>query len=90
MLIHFEHEVRSGIGCSSIDRLFTHIVDMPFLPPVGMSVSDGDWYCSVSGLEWDNGRIIASTEPNKTSRDRTKQEMDEIESELIEQGWERA
>jgi len=90
MQVCFKLQVCEGIGCGSADRLFSHVVEMPFIPPVGMEVIDGDWSGTVDSMVYANGFVLAFVETDRTNKYRTVQEMDELENEYVEQGWVRS
>ena len=87
MQICFKLHVCHGLGTGSGDRLYSHVVEMPFVPPVGMEVIDGDWSGTVESLVYADGWTLAFVETDRTTKDRTTEEMDRLEKEYIEQGW---
>lgn len=87
MQIIFKKVVSASIGMSSLDRIFSHVVDMPFLPPVGMTVCDGDWEVIVESLCFANNQVFAFTEQDRTRSQRTAEELDALSEDYISEGW---
>jgi hypothetical protein len=88
MQIVFKLHVHEGIGTGGRDRLFSRVVEMPYLPPVGMEVIEGDWSATVESLAFANGQTFAFVEPDKSpNRYRTAEEMEDLASEYISEGW---
>jgi len=90
MQVCFKLEIRTGIGSSSDDVIFSHVVEMPFAPPVGMEVIDGDWSETVGSLVWSDGTLFAFAEPWKTNRRRTPEELAEEIALAESLGWVRS
>lgn len=90
MQVVFKLVVHAGIGMSSEDRIFSHVVDMPFLPPVGMEVCDGGWCATVESLCFANNQLFAFAAPNRCDARvgfRTKKTLDALSEDYIAEGW---
>jgi len=80
-------------GSSSRDVYLHRVVAMPFIPPVGMEVIDGDWCATVDELCWKDGVVFAFTSPDKElydaglSGDSGSRSLAEIVKDWTEQGW---
>lgn len=86
--------VKQVHGCfasmSSLDVYLEKVVELPFVPPVGMYVQFGDWSTEVASLCFADGQLLAYTEPDKELyRNPDSRPIEEIVSEYIEMGWER-
>ena len=87
-------------GCfatmSSLDVHMSHDVAMPFIPPVGMEVIDGEWSAVVESLVYCNGVVLAFVPEDKELYDaglkneRPQRTIDEIVAEYEQQGWVRS
>lgn len=88
MQIVFKLHVHEGIGTGGRDRLFSRVVEMPYLPPVGMEVIEGDWSATVESLAFANGETFAFVESDRSpNRYRTAEEMEDLAAEYIAEGW---
>lgn len=96
MEVCFKLRVCSGLGIRSGDRIFSRLVEMPFVPPVGMEVIERDWSATVESLVYSDGQVIAFAEPDRVpgfgslgARGllRTEEEMDELTQQYIKDGW---
>jgi hypothetical protein len=87
MKIHFRHVIHQCIGMSTLDRVFGRVVEMPYCPPVGMEVIDGEFDAVVESLVYCNGVTYAFTAPDTATGYRLTIEMDRRAAEAIEAGW---
>lgn len=86
---------------ASTDVWLEHTLELPFMPPVGMTVVDGDFEATVTEVSYENGQAIAYTEPNKAIyeaafrskdvfgvvKDESGRTIDDIVREYVQCGW---
>lgn len=87
MKVVFKQVVAAGIGRGSRDLLFSRVVEMPYVPPVGMEVIEGDWSATVESVVFADGVTYAFTETDRTTGERTDAELDELLKEYLGEGW---
>jgi hypothetical protein len=86
----FKRVVKSCAGASSRDVWLSHPMEMPFVPPVGMEVCDGDWCGIVDKLAYDDGWVFAFEEEERLRENRTDEEIEVEVAEMIDAGWQRS
>jgi hypothetical protein len=95
MIVVFKKQVH---GCfasgSTLDKWLSRKVEMPFVPPVGMDVCEGDWGATVVELVYKDGIVYAFTSADKELYNHglhRSQEpcrtVDEIVVQYVEDGW---
>jgi len=90
MQVCFKLQVCEGIGTSSSDRMFSRVIELPFVPPVGMEVCEGDWSATVESLCYANGMVFAFVEVDRATKRREKDEMNAIAAYYEDAGWDRS
>ena len=92
--IVFKKQVHSCFQSISSGDVFLHrLVEMPFVPPVGMEVYDGDWSATVEKLCWKDGTVYAITTADKElydadlRREKKKRSIEEVVAEYTHDGW---
>ena len=90
MQIVFKLRVAQGIGLCSADLLFSRVVEMPYVPPVGMEVIEGDWSATVESVVFANGVTYAFAEDDRARGERTQVEMQELSDEYLSYGWQKS
>ena len=83
MKVCFKREIRQFIGRSSNDVLLSYVMELPFIPPVGMEVCDGDWGATVASLAFKDGIVFAFEEPICLSGEG----IASVVNESLEEGW---
>lgn len=87
MQVCFKLQVCEGIGTSSGDAWFSRLIELPFVPPIGMEVIDGGWSATVDSLAYRDGVVFAFVEKWSTKKYRTAEEMAAEIAEAEENGW---
>ena len=95
MRVVFKKQVHSCVASwSSNDVYLEREIEMPFVPPIGMEVCDGDWSAEVASLRWKNGTVFAFTEADKElynhqlhRRTEPARPLDEIVKDWTKCGW---
>lgn len=93
MKVIFKKQIHGTFASStSTDVWLTYVLEMPFVPSVGMEVCVGEWEGSVESLCYANGQLFAFTVPDEERRNRsaTPRSVDEIADEYIAMGWKRS
>ena len=90
MKVCFKRVVKAGGGSSSRDVWLSHPMELPFVPPVGMEVCDGDWCGIVDKLVYDDGWVFAFEEEERPYKSRTDEEIEAEVAECIDAGWQRS
>lgn len=95
MRILFRKQLHSTFSSiSSSDVFLGYEMEMPFVPPVGMEVIDGEWSDTVESLVYKDGTVFAFTPPDKTFynvrealRTASPEEMEELVAGYLDEGW---
>jgi len=75
-------------SCSSLDLYVHRVIEIPFCPPVGIEISDGDWSCIVESLWFQDGQLYALTAADEELYKRPgSRPIDEIAAEYVADGW---
>ena len=90
MKVCFKRCVRADPVVSLRDVWLSYQLDLPFVPPVGTEVIDGDWDCIVASLVYRNGQVFAFEEEDRPQSPRSDEEIEAITNASIEEGWQRS
>ncbi len=93
----FKVVLASTATISSEDVRVEHVLEMPFVPPVGMTLYEGDWEAKILSVAWDgdNQEVVAYTTdedeiPYAIKNGVAHRTVEEIVEELVSEcGWHR-
>jgi hypothetical protein len=94
--IVFKKQVHSGFSAmSSNDVYLHHLVELDFLPLIGMEVIDGEWSATVLSLTCKDGIVFAWTYEDKELYEaalspdprQKARSIDEVVSDWVAEGW---
>jgi hypothetical protein len=90
MQIVFKFRVAQGSGMCSADLLFSRVIEMPYVPPVGMEVIEGDWSATVASVVFADGVTYAFVEDDRARGERMPIEMQKLSDEYSRDGWQKS
>ena len=96
MIVRLRKHVCSTVGVSSNDKWLIREIELPFMPFIGLEITDGNNFeATVKEISWNliNGQMDCWTSPDKEIYNAllNRQEhrpLDEIVADYLEMGWE--
>lgn len=84
----FKKRVAARFGSSSDDVWLSHVMELPFVPPIDMEVCDGDWTGCVVSLCYSNDKVFAFTDDDRELHHRPGiRPIEDIVLEYVDEGW---